>query len=113
MKDGDRNSKFFHGCMKDRVNRNKITSLEMEDRTKVFKPSEIHSAATTHFQKLFLAPSPNNYTRDHSTIVDKFLPPEKYAEIIRSVTDEEIKSAIFKMNLDKAPGPNGYTIGFF
>ena len=90
-----------------------LTSLEMEDRTKVFKPSEIYSATIAHFQKLFSAPSLNNYARDFSTIVDKVLPPEKSAELMRSVTDEEIKTAIFKMNPDKAPGPNGYTTGFF
>ena len=31
IKEGDQNSKFFHGCLKDRVNSNKITSLTLED----------------------------------------------------------------------------------
>ena len=29
------------------------------------------------------------------------------------MTDEEVKYVIFKMKSDKAPGPNGYTAGFF
>ena len=64
MKDGDRNSKYFHGCMKDRVNNNKIISLEMEDGSRVFKPSEIHSAAIGHFQKLFTDPDSNYSASD-------------------------------------------------
>ena len=49
MKEGDRNSKYFHGCMKYRINSNKILSLEIEDGSKIFKPVEIHSAAISHF----------------------------------------------------------------
>ena len=35
------------------------------------------------------------------------------ADLIRRVIEEEIKSAIFRMPLDKAPGPDGYNAFFF
>ena len=68
--------------MKDRVNRNKLISLELEDGSMVFKPSEIHSAAITHFQKLFTASLMSNPSRDFSSFVDKVLPYEKSAELV-------------------------------
>ena len=56
---------------------------------------------------------PNISIREFSSVVDKFLPPSTSADLLRSVTDDEIKAAIFRMNPDKAPGPDGYTAGFF
>ena len=53
MKEGDRYSKYFHGCMRDRVNSNKFTSLELDNGTKIFKPTEIHTAATEYFKSCF------------------------------------------------------------
>ena len=113
MKEGDSNSRYFHGCMKDRVNTNKITSLELDDGTKIFKPTDIHTAAVDHFQKLFSIDLPGVPTRNLSSYVDKFLPPAQAADIIRRVTDEEIKVVLFKMKPDKAPRPDRYSAGFF
>lgn len=35
------------------------------------------------------------------------------SELLKIVSDEEVKSALFQMNPDKAPGPDGMTPGFF
>ena len=114
MKEGDKNSKYFHGCMKDRINSNKILSLELEDGSnKIFKPAEIHSAAISHFQSLFSSPSGRISVRDIDHLANRFLSPESSAELIKGVTDEEIRAVIFKMNPDKSPGPNGFTAGLF
>ena len=113
MKEGDRNTKYFHGCLRDRVNNNKIVSLELEDGTKVIRPTDIRSAAIEHFQNLFTAASTNTSIRDFGHVVDKHLSPDQSANLIRRVTDEEIRDAIFRMKPDKAPGPDGYTAGFF
>ena len=42
-----------------------------------------------------------------------FFLPTQAADLIRGVTDEDIKAVLFKMKPDKAPGPDGFTAGFF
>lgn len=34
-------------------------------------------------------------------------------KLIQSITEEEVKRALFQMNPDKSPGPDGMTPGFF
>ena len=45
--------------------------------------------------------------------MDKFLLPTQAADLIRGVTDEDIKTVLFKMKPDKASGLDGFTAGFF
>ncbi|GJV40060.1 RNA-directed DNA polymerase, eukaryota, reverse transcriptase zinc-binding domain protein [Tanacetum coccineum] len=64
LKDGDRNTKFFHAILKERKHKNKVATI--------------------------------------------------YAcDMIRSVSNEEIKEEMFNIEDNKAPGPDGYTSKFF
>lgn len=38
---------------------------------------------------------------------------EQNAELLKQVTVEEVKHALFQMNPDKSPGPDGMTPAFF
>ena len=70
MKEGDRNTKYFHGCLPDRINNNKIVSLELMNGTKVTRPADIHSAAIEHFQNLFSATLHTTSLRDFGHVVE-------------------------------------------
>ena len=45
-------------------------------------------------------------------VVRKYLTCEAQAWLIRNVTIEEIRPALFQTNSDKAPGPDGFNPGF-
>ena len=38
---------------------------------------------------------------------------EAWPDLVRPVTDEEIRDHVFSIGTDRAPGPDGYTSGFF
>ena len=44
---GDTNTAYFHNNMKDRYNKNKILSLELEDGQRVFDMQQIHQLCNT------------------------------------------------------------------
>ncbi|GKD66552.1 hypothetical protein Tco_1308660, partial [Tanacetum coccineum] len=39
--------------------------------------------------------------------------PDQQRELENEVTNEEIKKAVWECGTDKAPGPDGFTFGFF
>ena len=49
--EGDNNTAYFHNYVKDRINRNKIQSLMLDDGTKIFDPKQIHKETFQHFQE--------------------------------------------------------------
>ena len=51
--EGDNNTSYFHNCVKERTNRNKILSLCRDDNTVVYEVPQIQQEATSYFYKLF------------------------------------------------------------
>ncbi|GKD96732.1 hypothetical protein Tco_1380629, partial [Tanacetum coccineum] len=50
---------------------------------------------------------------DNHDLFSRVLDIQKAAHMVRNVSDAEIKSALFSMSDDKAPGPDGFTAVFF
>ncbi|GJX74220.1 hypothetical protein Tco_0312815 [Tanacetum coccineum] len=50
---------------------------------------------------------------DNHDLFSRVLDVQKAAHMVRNVSDAEIKSALFSMSDDKAPGPDGFTAAFF
>ncbi|XP_028070654.1 uncharacterized protein LOC114273089 [Camellia sinensis] len=80
------------------INRGKILNLEMMDGQKSSKPKDIHNAFIDFFSGLFGTP-----IDDHYNGFDRIHP----------VTDKEIKDTFWSLKANKAPGPDGFSAGFF
>ncbi|XP_052623754.1 uncharacterized protein LOC128129115 [Lactuca sativa] len=93
LQDGDNNSKFFHKIVKSRGISNRIQMVLNEDGCWVSGKAMIEKFVS-HFNKFL------GYSR---VAVD----------MIRVVTDEEIKLAMFDIDDNRAPGPDGYSSKFF
>ncbi|GKA76581.1 RNA-directed DNA polymerase, eukaryota, reverse transcriptase zinc-binding domain protein [Tanacetum coccineum] len=88
LKEEDKNTAYFHKVLKGRLNRSIILSICAEDGTR-FENYEVANQNVKHFEG-FLGISPSN-----------------------DVTEEEIKKALFDIDDNKAPGPDGFTSKFF
>lgn len=108
---GDCNTKIFHAAVKASRSRNEVVKLI--DPNGVAHRSEASNAqvALNYFQELF---SSSN-TEDYSEILRGF--PSRVTErmnigLIKNITPEEVKNAVFFIKGESAPGVDVMT-GFF
>ncbi|GJW27374.1 RNA-directed DNA polymerase, eukaryota, reverse transcriptase zinc-binding domain protein [Tanacetum coccineum] len=113
LKEEDKNTAYFHKVLKGRLNRSRILSICAEDGTR-FENYEVANQIIKHFEG-FLRISPSNVslTNDDNELFEKQIPLDKAKLMIKDVTEEEIKKALFDIDDNKAPGPDGFTSKFF
>ena len=111
---GDKNTSFFHKQAQARKNYNSISEIQMQDQ--VIKDfSGIKEAAHSCFKNLYSAPdldpvNPNIYPLLE---IPSMINDDDNMMLNRPVSIREIKKALFKMDPDKAPGPDGFTARFY
>ena len=111
VKEGDCNSKFFHKVANGRRNRKYIKSLENETGLVLNNAASITEEILLYFEKLYANPIGESWSiegLDWSPISE-----ESAISLVAPFTEEEISKAIFQMDRDKAPGPDGFTIAVF
>ncbi|CAA7027574.1 unnamed protein product [Microthlaspi erraticum] len=112
LKEGDRNTKFFHATTKQRRARNRITKLKRQDGSWAETEDSIEQTATGYFQNLFSSSRPGNFEEALKYLSTRVTPAMNTA-LTRAPSNDEIKKAIAEINPDKAPGPDGMTSLFF
>ncbi|PNY16121.1 hypothetical protein L195_g012831, partial [Trifolium pratense] len=111
LKEGDLNTKFFHMTATSRQRAKKIGKLVNDDNVAVTSQPELCEVALNYFNQLF---KPNSASHDPilSLIAPK-ITHEDNERLVRPITKEELKEALFQMNPDKAPGPDGFNPAFY
>ncbi|GJS10955.1 hypothetical protein Tco_0367751 [Tanacetum coccineum] len=107
---GDSNSAYFHKAIKSRISRNRInvvTTLEGE----TFTDENVAKAFVNHYEVFLGQPGITTPFCDVNLFYNR-LDVEDAAAMVRPVTSQEVKEAMFLMGNDKAPGPDGYTAAF-
>ena len=109
---GDRNTGYFHATTKGRKALNSITVLEDVNGEVHYKEEMITKTIVNYFTELF-----TSHEAEREQIVhDALTPLVSDAEnelLVREPTAEEIRLANFSIHSDKAPGPDGFSAGFF
>ena len=114
LKDGDKNTSFFHKQAEARKNHNTIREIHFQDKT-INNYEEIKLAAHSFYKDLFTEemdtlPSLDRYPQ---TEIPTLINEEDNSKMTAPITTEEISKALHGMNLDKAPGPDGFTARFY
>jgi hypothetical protein len=112
LQEGDRNTAFFQAKARQRGRINKIKSLKRPDGTLCTTQDELEAMAANFYRHLFAA---QDLTAPENVV--QFV-PRKVTDAMNLMLDaplatEEVEKALFMMRPNKAPGPDGFTTGFF
>lgn len=111
LKDGNRNTAFFHAMIKARRVNNKMT-LTQSDGTTTTDPDIIGQAAVEYFTKLFNGRNPPPTTEDLDCI-KPYINETDGISLTCLPSEEEVHNIITNMNHDSSPGPDGFSVPFY
>ncbi|GJV91786.1 RNA-directed DNA polymerase, eukaryota [Tanacetum coccineum] len=108
--EGDENSKYYHGVINKKRSNLAIRGVQVEGKW-VETPSLVKKAFYDHFKRQFDHSGLSNILLDKE--FSKRVSSDQVVDLERGVTKEEIKRAVWDCGIDKSPGPDGFTFGFY
>jgi hypothetical protein len=112
LKEGDRNTNFFHSKAVWRAWKNKVKRLVDDQGDEHTDQAMMGKLVNEYFGGLFVA----DHTLDPNLIIPLLEPKvttEMNENLMRDFTDKEIADALFQIGPLKAPGPDGFPGCFF
>ena len=110
LKEGDRNTGFFHRMANLHRRRNSINSIRING-IHLVKEDEVKEGLVRAFQNLLSAPT--NWRLPFPEIHVNLIGGDHCAKLEEMFTEEEILGAVSELNDDKAPGPDGFPLAFW
>ena len=110
---GDSNTRYFHNVANGRHRKKLIHSLH-QDEGLIEGQDKLKEFITDYYKGLFGAPEEGNFALDESRTDDiTQVTPEENNLLIAPFNEEEICKAVFQMEHNKAPGPDGFPAEFY
>ncbi|XP_027150159.1 uncharacterized protein LOC113750373 [Coffea eugenioides] len=103
IKEGDKNTKFFHAHVKGRRRRNRMLNLQREDGSWTENEQELGKEVADFYRQLFTSKG-NGSTEEILRGIPPTITASMNDQLTRGVDEEEIRSALFSMSPDTAPG---------
>ena len=110
---GDANTKYFHLLANGRHRKTRIFQLEDGD-TIIEGDAQLKQHITSYYKNLFGPPDRSNVELDEHLVQD--IPQVSNLEneyLIEEFSESEVRSAVFQMEHNKAPGPDGFPSEFY
>ncbi|GJU94462.1 hypothetical protein Tco_1319218 [Tanacetum coccineum] len=108
---GDSNSAYFHKAVKSRVSRSRIDVVTITEGI-LFDNDKVSEAFVSHYE-MFLGFAGETHGFNTINLFKTCLNEQVALDMVRDVSKQEVKEAIFSMGDDKSPGSDGYTAAFF
>lgn len=108
----DLNIKFYNALTKQRRARNRIVGLYDTDGNWIVEGQGLEKVAVSYFDELFQTTSPSEFDAFLDEI-GSITTPQMNQRLIRLATEDEVRHALFMMQPEKAPIPDGMTAFIF
>jgi hypothetical protein len=112
LRDGDRNTRFFHSKAVWRARKNRIKKLRDDNGEWQANSAVMGQMATDYFKNLFQAETPLQSAPLLEIFAEK-ITMEMNEKLCMEFSDREISDALFQIGPLKSPGPDGFPARFF
>ncbi|XP_057803482.1 uncharacterized protein LOC131018790 [Salvia miltiorrhiza] len=113
LTDGDRNTVFFHVTLRYKHKPREISQL-MIDGARDSNEDRIGGHIVDYFTTLFTEDSGSDVGIEAiEAVIDPVISDDHNAVLSASPSDEEITAAVFSMDADSSPGPDGFSGKFY
>lgn len=112
LKCGDRNTKAFHASLQMARSRNGVDVLEDKNGWNHRGEAAKGEISLSYFQGMFSSTKPSDFTNFFDGLTPK-VTDQMNKDLLSSVSDEEIREALFSIKASSAPGPDGMSVLFF
>jgi len=115
LREGERNTKFFHRATIQHRNQNRILSLKNEEGQILEDHQEIEGELRNYFQEVLSDPGEDRdeAIRQITQHIPQLISPAVNKILMRTVELREVEEAVKQMAEGTAPGPDGFTVTFF
>ncbi|KAM0890726.1 hypothetical protein ACQ4PT_026820 [Festuca glaucescens] len=107
LKEGDRNTRFFHQKAVWRARKNRIKKLKDDAGMSKDTPSDMERMATSYFKELFTR-DPSLNAENLVNLFQEKVTADMNESLCKEFTDTEIGDALFQIGPLKAPGVDGF-----
>lgn len=111
LKEGDLNIKYFHSMATRRKARKRIQTLVDNTGVEFNDPQNLGRIAYDYFEQLFSLEAAS-----YDAVINQIEPKLSVDEnnfLLSPLTIEDFREALFQMDPNKSPGPDGYNPAFF
>jgi hypothetical protein len=112
LREGDKNSKYFHLSTIIRRRRNKIDTIKSDLGEWITDRKEIRKHFLTHFTSQFCEEEVD-FPTNLEELIPNSISDSENEELCRIPTPQEIKKTLFDMSAQKSPGPDGLPVLFY
>eukprot|EP00253_Pinus_taeda_P008746 PITA_08746 len=115
LREGERNTKFFHQAMIKHRQGNRILSIKDKNGERVVEQNEIEQVLMD-YHKDILTETQVDRTRAIQEIcsaIPSLVTEDQNKALMRAVTLEELEEVVKAMKKGTAPGPDGFTVDFY
>lgn len=112
LNEGDKNSAYFHAVTRGRRICNKFSVIENEEGGAFYEEEQIVNTFRLFYDTLYTAGSTSSCGVVQEAITPK-ITSDMNLKLVAIPDIVEVKAAVFTINSDKAPGPDGFSAGFY
>eukprot|EP00253_Pinus_taeda_P027885 PITA_27885 len=115
LREGERNTKFFHQAMVKNRQRNMILSIKDKNGNRVVEQAEIEQVLMDHHKEILSEPQDDRMhaIQEICAAIPRLVTEDQNKALMRAATLEEIEETVKAMKKGTAPGPDGFTVDFF